>query len=64
MRHFANKLKAARKRAGKTQAWIAQQLNVHRTTYTKYETGQAEPPLDVFYALVKLLDVDPMELLE
>lgn len=64
MKHFANKLKAARKHAGKTQAWMAQHLNLHRTTYTKYETGQSEPSLEVFGALVKLLNVDPMELLE
>ena len=64
MSRFAVNLKRLRQRAGKTQAWMAQQLHIHRTTYTRYETGQAEPSLDTFYALIKLLDVDPIELLE
>ena len=64
MSRFSDNLKRARQRAGKTQAWMAQRLHIHRTTYTKYELGLAEPSLDGFYALVKALDVDPLELLE
>lgn len=61
---FAQRLREARRRKGVTQAWMAERLHIHRTTYTKYETAQAEPPLEVFYRLVKVLDVNPMDLLE
>ena len=64
MSRFSDNLKRARQRAGKTQAWVAERLHIHRTTYTRYEAGQAEPSLDDFYALTKILDVEPMDLLE
>ena len=64
MTKFADNLRCARKRIGKSQEWMAQQLKIHRTTYTKYETGVVQPSLDTFYLIVKILGVDPMELLE
>ena len=64
MTTFAERLRAARKEKGYTQEWMAQQMRVHRTTYTKYETGVVQPDLDGFYQIVKLLDVNLLDLLE
>lgn len=60
---FAERLQAVRKRKGVTQQWVAKRLNVHRTTYTKYETGAAEPSLEVCIHLCLILHTTPNELL-
>ena len=54
MEDFEKRLRAARKEKGYTQAWMATQLNIHRSTYTKYETGVVQPDLDGFYQIVKI----------
>ena len=64
MTKFAERLREARQRKGVTQWWMAKKLNIHRTTYTKYETTDVEPSLTTFREIVRILDVDPMELLE
>ena len=64
MGNFPRNLKMARKQAGRTQEWMAEQLHIHRSTYTKYENGVVGPSLETFYLIVKILQVDPMELLE
>ena len=64
MAKFAENLRDARKRAGRTQEWMAEQLQIHRTTYTRYETGSTEPSLEMFCQIAKLLEVHPAELLE
>ena len=64
MEHFSQRLRAARLRKGLTQQQMADRLNIHRTTYTKYETTDVEPSLATFREIVRILDVDPMELLE
>ena len=43
------RLAAARRRAGLTQAEVAQRARIHRTTYVHYEAGRGRP--DVFTAL-------------
>ena len=64
MQSIATFLRKWRKEHGYTQQQMADFLVVHRTTYTKYETGVVQPSLDTFYLIVKILGVDPMELLE
>lgn len=64
MTKFAERLKEARKNKGVTQEWMAEQLRVHRTTYTKYENGVTQPDLDGFFQIVKILEMNPMDLLE
>ena len=64
MTKFAERLREVRRQKGVTQEWMAKQMNIHRTTYTKYETGVVQPDLDGFYQIVKLLEVNPMDLLE
>ena len=64
MECFSRRLRAARLRKGFTQKQMADRLNIHRTAYTKYETTDVEPSLATFREIVRILDVDPMELLE
>ena len=64
MTDFSERLRAARLRKGLTQQQMADRLNLHRTAYTKYETTDVEPSLTTFCKIVRILDVDPMELLE
>ena len=64
MTKFAERLRAARLRKGLTQQQMADRLNIHRTAYTKYETTDVEPSLTTFREIVRILDMDPMELLE
>lgn len=43
---------------------VAAHLNVHRTTYTKYERGQVELPLSLLRKVTTLLDISVDELLD
>lgn len=61
---FSTRLREVGQRKGVTQDWMAKRLNIHRTSYTKYETATAELSLQMFRDIVRLLDVDPMDLLE
>lgn len=49
---FAENLKRIRHSAGVTQEYIAKRIGVSRTTYTKWETGNAEPS---FSCLLKII---------
>ena len=57
MQGFGARLKAARKATGLTQEEIARTIHIHRTTYTKYETDQAEPPFDTLVKIANTLGV-------
>ena len=46
MRVLGKKLRWWRIATGYTQDEMANVLGVHRTTYTKYETGVTDPPLE------------------
>ncbi len=51
---FSENLKRIRKGANVTQAFVASQIAVERSTYAKWETGASEPS---FTCLAKLIDV-------
>ena len=61
---FGERLRRARQAAGLTQKQVAEQLHLHRSTYTKYEQGAAEPSLATLYELTKILGADPMVLIK
>ena len=46
MRSLGSNLRLWRRAKGYTQDEMATIFGVHRTTYTKYETGVTDPPLD------------------
>lgn len=50
-------LKALREQSGMTQEQVAANLSISRPTYTKYESGQHEPPFDILIKIAKLFKV-------
>ncbi len=55
-------LQAARRAKRLTQAQVAAQLYLHRTTYAKYETDRITPPVATLCAIAALLEI-PLDLL-
>lgn len=55
---FGRRLKQYRVACGITQEQIAEKLNINRTTYTKYETGVAEPSFDLLSRIVSIFGTD------
>lgn len=47
-------LRVLRKKAGITQAELAAQLGVDRSTYTKYENGQSEPSFEMLQKMAAI----------
>ena len=64
MSTFGDRLRRVRKEIGLTQKEVAEQLHLHRSTYTKYERNQSEPSLAVLYRLTVILNVDPIILIK
>jgi len=52
----ADRLKKLRKEAGLIQADVAAQINLKRESYTRYETGDIQPPSDQVARLAKIFD--------
>lgn len=50
-----SKLYEYRRRAGLSQAQLAERVSVHPTTIGKYESGQAVPSLEVALRIAKVL---------
>jgi len=60
---FAERVKLERERKKDkdpkwTQDFVAKKLGVARTTYTAYEAGTKEPPMDTVIKIADLYDVD------
>ena len=55
MSRIGENMRKRRMELGLTQARMAQLLIIHRTTYTKYELGYVEPPLDTLCHIADLL---------
>lgn len=54
---FAARLRALRRGVHMTQEDVANYLNLHRTTYTKYETDKANPDQTCLIQLAQLFHV-------
>lgn len=54
---FSERLRLQRKASGLTQERAAALLNVERSTYAKYETGQSMPHQDTLLAVADLFQV-------
>lgn len=54
---FPTRLRCLRLARGMTQQMVAESLNIHRTTYTKYETGKASPDQESLLTLARLFCV-------
>jgi len=44
---FYSRIQYLRKRKGITQKQIAEELNMHKTTYVRYEMGEREIPFSI-----------------
>lgn len=51
------RIKELREEAGLSQAQIAKNLHMHRTTYVRYENGEREIPLNIAILLAKYYNV-------
>ena len=61
---MAKNIKVLRKANGFTQERLAEYLNVGRSAYANYESGEREAPLDVLERLADLFGCDLYELYE
>ena len=59
-----DKLKECRLGCGFSQQQVAEALNIHRSTYSFYESGKTEPSIENIRLLSKIFDVSLYELLE
>ena len=57
MDDFGSRLRTLRKEAGITQTELAEKLNVHLQTVSKWERGLSEPDFSLFGELADILGV-------
>ena len=58
-----NRLKAVLAEQGKTNKWLAENLDKNETTISRWCTNETQPSMDTFIAIAKLLCVDVRELI-
>jgi DNA-binding XRE family transcriptional regulator len=59
----SNRIKAVLAEQGKTNNWLAEELNKNRTTVSKWCTNQMHPTMETLFEIAEVLDVDVRELL-
>lgn len=59
----AEKLRFYREACALSQEQVADALNIHRTTYTYYESGKTMPNLNMLTRIAAIYNVSPLELL-
>ena len=62
-KNICKKLRECREACALSQRQVAQALNIERSTYTKYETGDTEPNLMTLVKLAAIYNVEPSVLL-
>ncbi len=60
---IAEKLRYYRESCALSQKQVADALNVERSTYTKYETGDSTPGLETVVKIARIFNVSPLKLL-
>ena len=58
-----NRIKAVLAEKGKTNIWLAEELEMNRTTVSKWCTNSVQPTVETLFAIAKALDVNVRELL-
>ncbi|WP_422106578.1 helix-turn-helix transcriptional regulator [Winogradskyella sp.] len=58
-----NRIKAVLAEKGKTNNWLADQLEMNRTTISKWCRNDMQPRIENLFQVAKALDVDVRELL-
>lgn len=62
-KEVAERLRHYREACALSQKQVADALNIERSTYTKYETGDSEPNLNMIVRIAAIYNVSPIELL-
>lgn len=62
IKHFAEKIKKARKEAGLSQEKAAELLKTSQSNISKYESGVLEPNLDTIRMMIALYNIDVKDL--
>jgi len=58
-----NRLKAVLAEQGKTNKWLAVELNKNETTISRWCTNEVQPSMDNLVIIAELLKIDVRELL-
>jgi len=58
-----NRLKAVLADKGKTNLWLAEQLNVNKTTVSKWCTNDIQPTMETLFRIANALEVNVKDLL-
>ena len=58
-----NRLKAVLAEQGKTNKWLAEQLDKNETTVSRWCTNEVQPSMDSLVTIASLLKVDVRELI-
>ncbi len=58
-----NRIKVVLVDKGRTNKWLAEQLDVAQSTVSKWCTNDAQPSLETLMQIAKLLEVKPDDLL-
>ncbi len=58
-----NRIKAVLAEKGKTNIWLAEELEKNKTTVSKWCTNDVQPTIETLFKVAKVLDVDVRELL-
>lgn len=62
-RQDLNRIKQVLDDKGKTQAWLAGELDVEFRTVSRYANNHRQPSLEVLFEIARVLKVNPKELL-
>lgn len=58
-----NKLKAVLQKQGRTQLWLANQLDITKSTMSTWCNNRSQPSLEKLYKVAEILNVDVTDLL-
>ncbi len=58
-----NRIKSLLAENDKSAKWLAEELGRDKSTVSRWCTNDMQPPLETFYEIARLLDVDVRELL-
>jgi transcriptional regulator with XRE-family HTH domain len=58
-----NRIKAVLAEKGKTNNWLADQLEMNRTTVSKWCRNEMQPRVEKLFHIAKVLEIDVRELL-
>lgn len=62
-KRIINRLKAVLAEKGKTNKWLAEELNKNETTISRWCTNEVQPSLLMLYKVAEVLKIDTQELL-